>query len=82
MNYWNGAAPVPFFPAQPEGGLPDRGCLSKDEYSNLLREDHCVLPGTRAYMQKASEFMPLSVEIGREVETRAMAMGAAVPESQ
>lgn len=72
MNYWNGVAPVPLFPMWQERALPDRGCMSKDEYSNLLREDHGVLPGTRAYMQKASEFMPLAVDIGRAVETNEM----------
>lgn len=73
MNYWNSAPPSPLFPVQPEGVLPDRGCMSKGEYSNLLREDYGVLPGTPAYMQKASEFMPLTVEIGRTVETNEMA---------
>lgn len=74
MNYWSGFAPspAPIASVPPDRILPNRECLSKEGYSKLLREEFGVLPGTPAYMQKASEFMPLEVEIGRAIETNEM----------
>lgn len=69
MNHWINPGLVPPLPVLQEPELPDRGALSKEEYSRLLREEHGVLPGTPAYRRKAAEFMPLAIEIGHEVET-------------